>query len=99
MYQETMAANAAVPQNGTQTSFAMEEPAAETPGGAAAGQNSTAPMQETAADSADTTRAFSERLKAVSSRKVDEFIATGTGGYYLTDKKEVIVVSMGTGSF
>lgn len=31
--------------------------------------------------------------------KVDEFIATGTGGYYLTDKKEVIVVSMGTGSF
>lgn len=75
MYQETMAANAAVPQNGTQTSFAMEEPAADAPGGAAAGQNSTAPMQETAADSADTTRAFSERLKAVSSRKVDEFIA------------------------
>lgn len=31
--------------------------------------------------------------------KVDEFEATGTGGYYLTDKKEVIVVSMGTGSF
>lgn len=31
--------------------------------------------------------------------KIDEFIATGTGGYYLTDKKEVIVVSMGTGSF
>ena len=31
--------------------------------------------------------------------KVDEFVATGTGGYYLTDKKEVIVVSMGTGSF
>ena len=31
--------------------------------------------------------------------KVDEFIATGTGGYYLTDKKEVIVISMGTGSF
>lgn len=31
--------------------------------------------------------------------KVDEFQATGTGGYYLTDKKEVIVVSMGTGSF
>ena len=31
--------------------------------------------------------------------KVDEFKATGTGGYYLTDKKEVIVVSMGTGSF
>lgn len=31
--------------------------------------------------------------------KIDEFVATGTGGYYLTDKKEVIVVSMGTGSF
>lgn len=31
--------------------------------------------------------------------KIDEFIATGTGGYYLTDKEEVIVVSMGTGSF
>ena len=31
--------------------------------------------------------------------KVDEFVATGTGGYYLTDKKEVIVISMGTGSF
>ena len=31
--------------------------------------------------------------------KIDEFEATGTGGYYLTDKKEVIVVSMGTGSF
>lgn len=31
--------------------------------------------------------------------RVDEFDATGTGGYYLTDKKEVIVVSMGTGSF
>lgn len=31
--------------------------------------------------------------------KTDEFVATGTGGYYLTDKKEVIVVSMGTGSF
>lgn len=31
--------------------------------------------------------------------RVDEFIATGTGGYYLTDKREVIVVSMGTGSF
>lgn len=31
--------------------------------------------------------------------QVDEFEATGTGGYYLTDKKEVIVVSMGTGSF
>ncbi len=31
--------------------------------------------------------------------RVDEFEATGTGGYYLTDKKEVIVVSMGTGSF
>ncbi|MGN0384486.1 MAG: type II pantothenate kinase [Lachnospiraceae bacterium] len=31
--------------------------------------------------------------------KVDEFEATGTGGYYLTDKKKVIVVSMGTGSF
>lgn len=30
---------------------------------------------------------------------VDEFVATGTGGYYLTDKKDVIVVSMGTGSF
>lgn len=31
--------------------------------------------------------------------RVDEFVATGTGGYYLTDKKEVIVISMGTGSF
>ncbi len=31
--------------------------------------------------------------------KIDEFIATGTGAYYLTDKKEIIVVSMGTGSF
>lgn len=31
--------------------------------------------------------------------RIDEFVATGTGGYYLTDKKEVIVVSMGTGSF
>ena len=31
--------------------------------------------------------------------KVDEFQATGTGGYYLTDKNEVIFVSMGTGSF
>ena len=30
---------------------------------------------------------------------IDEFVATGTGGYYLTDKKEVIVISMGTGSF
>ena len=31
--------------------------------------------------------------------KIDEFVATGTGAYYLTDKKEIIVVSMGTGSF
>ena len=32
--------------------------------------------------------------------KVDEFVATGTGGYYLTDKKEVIVtLHVGTGSF
>ena len=31
--------------------------------------------------------------------KVDEFVAAGTGGYYLTDKKEAIVISMGTGSF
>lgn len=31
--------------------------------------------------------------------KVDEFIATGTGGYHLANKKEVIVINMGTGSF
>ena len=44
-------------------------------------------------------RYLDKQVYALPTYKVDEFVATGTGGYYLTDKKEVIVISMGTGSF
>ena len=53
MYQETMAANAAVPQNGTQTSFAMEEPVPDTPGGEGTDSMNAAPAQDPAALAAD----------------------------------------------
>lgn len=75
MYQETMAANAAVQTTEPRTSLAMEEPASEAPGGAEAGQNPVGRTQDPVPAEMDTTRAFSERLKAMSSRKVDEFIA------------------------
>ena len=44
-------------------------------------------------------RYLDKQVYALPTYKVDEVVATGTGGYYLTDKKEVIVISMGTGSF
>ena len=74
MYQETMAANAAELQDAPQASFAMEGPVPDIPGedGTA---DTAAPAKESAADGVDTTRIFSERLKAMSSRKVDDFIA------------------------
>lgn len=75
MYQETMAANAAEQQTVPQTSFAMEEPVPDTPGGAGTAPENAVPAQDPAADGMETTRAFSERLKAMSSRKVDDFIA------------------------
>ena len=75
MYQETMAANAAEQATEPQTSLAMEEPASEVPGGAETVQNSVDRTQDPVPAEVDTTRAFSERLKVMSSRKVDEFIA------------------------
>ena len=75
MYQETMAANAAEQATEPQTSLAMEESASEVLGGAEVGQNPAGRTQDPVPAEVDTTRAFSERLKVMSSRKVDEFIA------------------------
>ncbi len=71
MYQESMAANAA--QEPAQTSFATEETALATPGMAEADENAAAAQDP--AETAQLTRAFSERLKVMSGKKVDEFIA------------------------
>ncbi|MBQ8610408.1 MAG: hypothetical protein IJ412_01740 [Oscillospiraceae bacterium] len=76
MYDDHVAANAA--QETAQPSFATEEPQEalpEQPGPAVCEDASAQSAVQDAAAAVETTRAFSERLKAVSGRRVDEFIA------------------------
>lgn len=76
MFDDRVAANAA--QETAQPSFATEEPKealSEQTGPAICEDASAQSAAQDAAAAVETTRAFSERLKAVSGRRVDEFIA------------------------
>ncbi len=77
-FTESSAERAAEPFAGRPAEGAAASGAAASRGAAApwaAGQPSGTTAQATASAGVETTRAFSERLKAVSGRKVDEFIA------------------------